>query len=214
MTSSDCAEYRRSLEDIVGAYFEHGDGPGLQALLHDANRLLIDNAVSHRHEGWEGPAEGCPICRSHDALRRAENQELESAAEADNLRAELRSALGQFPIKILPCCMMPDGAPPCEGYLWLQKSAEMMGAALHRIGDETLVPGNWSVLDQTSLNGMVSAVRHMSATESRHALVVASLEKLSEAVTKIAESRKDDWDFRGYALALMGVLMEARGKQE
>lgn len=50
--------------------------------------LTKDNAVSHRHEGWEGSADACPICRAHDAQRRAEKRELEAAAECDNMRAE------------------------------------------------------------------------------------------------------------------------------
>jgi len=246
---------------------------------------MSKRTVFHRHQGWEGEAVDCPICRAHDALRRAEKRELEASAECDELRAKLRSALGQthhlpiradfdmdaqhgpiirvtadgrviavylmtengvvtepggsqygievkgpwwklrqmfelpmlgksFPVSTLPDCMMPDGGDACVGYQNLRKEADMMSTALYLIGEETLVPGNWTVTDWPSLNGMVSAIRHMNVTESRHALTVASLARLSEEVTKIAESRKDDWDFRGYALALMGVLMEARGKRK
>lgn len=51
-----------------------------------------DYLISHRHEGWEGPAEACPICRAHDAKRKAEEQELKAAAEADYYKAQLQDA--------------------------------------------------------------------------------------------------------------------------
>lgn len=62
----------------------------------------------------------------------------------------------------LPDCMMPDGDSPCAGYVSLRKKAETMATALYRIGELTLVRGNWSVSDWPSLNGMVDAVRQMS----------------------------------------------------
>lgn len=66
-------------------------------------------------------------------------------------------------ISTLPDCMMPDGDSPCAGYLELRDKAVMMATALHRIGEATLVPGNWSVTDWPSLNGMVAAVRENAA---------------------------------------------------
>ena len=71
-------------------------------------------------------------------------------------------------VQTLPDCMMPDGDSPCHGYLSLREKAEMMATALHRIGEITLVPGNWSVSDWPSLNGMVKAVRQMEKEISQY----------------------------------------------
>lgn len=116
-------------------------------------------------------------------------------------------------VSTLPDCMVPDGDSPCLGYLDLRKKAEMMATALHRIGEVALVPGNWSVSDWPSLNGMVAAVRQMHEAEVRLASVLKSLTAIVDEMDKLAASRPDDWDVKGYALACRGALM-AGTKQE
>ena len=114
-------------------------------------------------------------------------------------------------VSTLPDCMMPDGDSPCHGYLDLREKAERMATALHRIGEVTLVPGNWGVTDWPSLNGMVSAVRQMHEAEVRLASVLESLNAIAGEMDKLAASRSDDWDVKGYALALRGTLMAVKG---
>jgi hypothetical protein len=119
---------------------------------------------------------------------------------SDNLIERLTAERNKS-ISTLPDCMMPDGGDPCAGYAQIYNDAERMAETLHRIGKITLAPGNWRVKDQMALNGMVAAVRDMDQALN----VVAQIAK---QMASIANTREDDWDMRGLALALRGAIMD------
>ena len=79
---ADCDTYREALEQVVDAFGVASTGVWLEgwiaatptkvAALKNAEQVLVDNLVSHRHEGWEGPAEACPICRRDSRIAELE----------------------------------------------------------------------------------------------------------------------------------------------
>lgn len=55
----------------------------------------------------------------------------------------------------------------------------------------------------------VEAVGRLEVTERRYAEVMSSLTAILQGMEELAAKRPDDWDVKGYALAIAGVLKEA-----
>ena len=92
---SNAKKLREALELVIEAFSTppfHGNWPVNNAklmALREARCVLDRTIVFHRHEGWEGDAQDCPVCRAHNAKTLAEKNELSCAAELDATHCEL-----------------------------------------------------------------------------------------------------------------------------
>lgn len=89
----------------------------------------------------------------------------------------------------------------------------LMATALRTIAEILDAPADCSVSSRLSLEAIIERVRQMREAEVRLASVLESLAAIADEMDKLAAPRPDDWDLKGYALAVRGVLI-AGAKQE